>query len=170
MDILSSEVSWEGQDKEETVACLEQAENYSLMSRRLYRQGADQVLRLCPETEEYTEIMAESQEGLCGIHASTEQTIQKVLLNGFWWPTLEEDVYNYVNQCPKCVKHPPVPYATLYSIMGIPDWASYIVEYLTKGHTDPDKPRHRKMQIEVEARDYTLVKGQFYKCGKDGNL
>ena len=26
------------------------------------------------------------------------------------------------------------------------------------------------MQIEVEARDYTLIKGQLYKRGKDGNL
>ena len=50
-----------------------------------------------------------------------------------------------------------------------PRWASYIVENLTKGHTDPKKPRHRKMQIEVEARDYTLIKGQLYKRGKDGN-
>ena len=89
--------------------------------------------------------MAESHERLCGIHASTEQTIQKVLLNGFWWPTLEEDVYNYVNQCLKCVKLPPVPYATLYSIVGIPHWASYIAEYVTKGHIDPDLPKHRKM-------------------------
>lgn len=75
LDILSYGVSWEGQDKEETVARLEQAENYSLVSGRLYRQGSDQVLRLCPEPEEYTEIMADSHEGLCGIHASTEQTI-----------------------------------------------------------------------------------------------
>ena len=114
--------------------------------------------------------MAESHEGLCGIHASTEWTIQKVLLDGFWWPTLQEDVLNYVNHCPKCVEQPPVPHATLYAIMRTQDWASYIVEYLTKGHIDPDKPKHRKMQIEIEARDYTLIKGQLYKMGKDGNL
>ena len=37
LDILSFEVSWEGQNKEETIARLEQAENYSLVSGRLYR-------------------------------------------------------------------------------------------------------------------------------------
>ena len=76
---------------------------------------------------------------------------------------MQEDVLTYVNNCPKCLKKPPVPHDTLYTVMGTPSWASYIVEYLTNGHTDPDKPKHRKMQIEVEARDYTLIKGQIYK-------
>ena len=68
------------------------------------------------------------------------------------------------------MEQPSVLYATLFTVMENPRWASYIAEYLTKGQTDPKKPKHRRMQIEVEARDYTMIKGQLYKRGKDGSL
>ena len=66
--------------------------------------------------------------------------------------------------------NPPIPHATLFAVNPLPRWSSYIVEYLTKGHTNPNKPKHRKLLIEAEAQNYTLIDGQLYKRGKDGNL
>ena len=61
-------------------------------------------------------------------------------------------------------------YATLYSIMPTPKWASYVVQYLKNGHDDPTKPKHRQRLIEAEATNYTMIKDQLYRRGKDGNL
>ena len=170
LEVLSIDAQWQENDMPTSIALLEESTHYSLLSRRLYRQGSDHVLWLCPEVDECKDAIQEAHEGLCGFHASEEQTVQRILLNGFWWPTLYSDVIEYVQNCLKCKDDSPVPYATLYSITPLPRWSSYIVEYLKKGHTDPDKPKHRKMLIEVEAQNYTMIEDQLYQRGKDGNL
>ena len=66
-----------------TIACLEESEFYTLISGRLYRQGADQILRLCLDPEQFVETMDEAHVSLDGLHASEQQTTQRILLNGF---------------------------------------------------------------------------------------
>ena len=114
--------------------------------------------------------MNEAHVSTGGQHAFAVQTKQIILLNGFWWPTLENDVHRFVHECQRCQTLEPIPYATLYSIMQTPTWSSHIVDYLQNGHTDLSKPAHRRRLIEIEAVSYTLIKDQLYHRGKDGNL
>ena len=84
-----------------TIAQLEELEQYVLLLGRLYRYGPDKVLRLCLNLEDYADTIAEAHVSIGGIHASETQTVQRILLNGFWWPTLNEDVVHFVQSCPK---------------------------------------------------------------------
>lgn len=149
------------------IARLEESKRYVLLSGRLYRQGYDQVL---PNPEDYKDAMAKAHVSFGGFHASYNLTIQRILLDGFWWPTLNEDVVQFVQNCSKCQNQSPIIYATLYSITPAPKWSSYIVEYLKNVHIDPFKPTHRRRLIENEAAKYVLIKDQLYHRGKYGNL
>ena len=59
---------------------------------------------------------------------------------------------------------------SVFHVSLTPQWSSYIVQYLTYGHTDPKLTTQRKRAIEVESSDYTIIENQLYKRGKDGNL
>ena len=146
-----------------TIAQLEESEQYVLLSGRLYRYGPDKVLQLCLNPEHYVDTIAEAHVSIGGIHASETQTVQRILLNGFWWPTLNEDVVHFVQSCSKCQTKSPIQHATLFSITITPRWSSHIVEYLQKGHTNSSKPAHRKRLIESETEHYTMISDQLYR-------
>ena len=130
----------------------------------------DKVLQLCLNLEDYVDTIAEAHVSIGGIHAFETQTVQRILLNGFWWPTLNEDAVHFVQSYSKCQTKSPIQYATLFSITITPRWSSHIVEYLQKGHTNSSKLAHRKRLIESEAEHYTMISDQLYRRGKDGNL
>ena len=111
--------------------------------------------------EDYANAITKAYVSIGNIHASDTQTVQRILLNGFWWPTLDEDVVCFVQNCPKCQTKYPTAFATLYSITPTPRWSSHIVESLTKGHSNP-KPTHRQHLIETEVANYALIKDQLY--------
>ena len=75
-----------------------------------------------------------------GSHACRAQTENRILYNGYWWPTPTKDVADYIQQCPSCTHKEPIAHATLYLMMATPHWASYIVSYL-KGER-MDLPKH----------------------------
>lgn len=154
----------------ESIAELETCALYKIFSGRLYRLGPEGVLWLIPNPDQYDELFDYMHVNIGGFHVSYQETVRRVLLDGYWWPTLRADTAEFVKHCPVCKEKKPIPYATLFHISLTPQWSSYIVQYLTNGHTDPKLTAQRKRAIEVEARDYTLIEEQLYKQGKDGNL
>ena len=143
---------------------------FVLFSGRLYKLGPEGVLRICPNPDQYKDILEYMHISVGGFHVSSKETVKRVLLDGYWWPTLRDDAEDYVRKCRVCSLSTPIAYATLFHISPIPKWSSYLENYLTHGHTDEKLPAHRKKAIEVEASNYQLIEGQLYKRGKDGNL
>ena len=45
-----------------------------------------------------------------------------------------------------------------------------MVDYLKHGNDNNKLPKHRAKLIQVEAENYTLIKDQLYKRGKDKSL
>ena len=88
---------------------------------------------------------------------------------GFWWPTLHEDVVEYVRACVVCRAHDPHLHATLYHAMGIPKYAQHIYDYLTSS-TLNDQPNAKKRLIILETQRYRIIGKQIYRIGLDGNL
>ena len=127
-------------------------------------------MRLCPDPSEYTMILESVHVSLGGNHYSGSQTAKRVLFEGYWWHTLSKDAEDFVLSCQLCGWKEPHRYSTLFSVQMNPKWSHYIEQYLTYGHKDSNMPRQRKKAIEVEAADYTLIGGQLFKRGKDGNL
>ena len=72
----------------ESIAELETCALYKLFSGRLYRLGPEGVLRLCPNPDQYDELLDYMHVNIGGFHVSYKETVRRVLLDGYWWPTL----------------------------------------------------------------------------------
>ena len=124
---------------------LKRIERYTLISRRLYYLRQDNVLRLYLDPENIHSVILEAHVTIKGSHACKAQMENRILCNGYWWPTLTKDVADYIQQCPNCTHKEPTAHATLYLMMATPHWASYIVSYLKEERMD--LPKHRLRAI-----------------------
>ena len=49
--------------------------------------------------------LKEVHAGLCGAHTSGIVLAKKILLDGYYWPTLEHDTCDFVKRCLPYQKH-----------------------------------------------------------------
>jgi len=63
----------------------------------LFKLGPDQILRICVREEEVFEILLACHDGPCGGHFEENKTTFKVLKDGYYWPTLHQDVRTYIS-------------------------------------------------------------------------
>ena len=96
ISILSVKLSVKPDEPLQSERIWKQVEPYTLISGRLYKQESDKVLHLCADLEDYTDIISDAHISLGGYHACPNRTHQRVLLNGFWWPTLMSDIIDFV--------------------------------------------------------------------------
>ena len=47
-------------------------------------------------------ILSSNHEGACGGHYAFRITLQKILLEGYVWPSIEKDVQHWCRSCPEC--------------------------------------------------------------------
>ena len=52
--------------------------------------------------EKVPSVLRESHEGLAGGHMGPDTMTRKLLLAGLWWPTLYNDVREWVIDCNTC--------------------------------------------------------------------
>ena len=154
---------------EDAVEFIKGTSKFSLIAGHLYYRDQDQVLKLVVCPEEYFQILRDAHVLSCGQHLGKDQTVRIVRWQGFWWPTLHEDAATYVRSCVTCRANNPVLHATLYHTMGIPEYAQYIYDYLTKGDIKGgNKAKHRI--VILESQKYKVVGRQLYRLSPDGTL
>ena len=86
LEVLSVTAEWAPKDAQTTLNQLRESDRYTIISGRLYRQGSDNVLKLCVEPEDHREIMEDAHISIGGIHEAKCKTTQRIRLNGYWWP------------------------------------------------------------------------------------
>ena len=99
-----------------------------------------------------------------------DQTLRRVLWAEVWWPTMKEEVYDFVWTCTACKAKPPHPHATLFQVSIAPKWSQYIVKYLEQRILPKKVSRPRQKAIELESKEYELIGNQLYWRGKDKQL
>ncbi|XP_027912165.1 uncharacterized protein LOC114171156 [Vigna unguiculata] len=55
----------------------------------LYKRGYDQSLLKCVTAEQAQYIIKELHEGICGYHSGARTMTTRILLAGYFWPTME---------------------------------------------------------------------------------
>ena len=75
------------------------AVDFLLIARQLYKLGPDEVLWKCVLSHEQGKILAEAHARFIGGHYGGHATSKMVLHVGIWWPTLHNDVTNYMQTC-----------------------------------------------------------------------
>jgi hypothetical protein len=73
-----------------------QAPCYLLIGDVLYQRGVDTILCCCLTLDEAERVLNDFHSGACGGHLSGMSTTQKVVRDGYFWPTLFHDCIHVV--------------------------------------------------------------------------
>ena len=90
---------WFAQDKKKFLSI---AHHFYFEDPYLFKYCADQVVRRCVSNDEVSLILASCHSEARGGHFSSQNTTQKILSSGFYWPTIFKDSYTFCRTCTQC--------------------------------------------------------------------
>ncbi|XP_074374495.1 uncharacterized protein LOC141714898 [Apium graveolens] len=93
-----------------------QAAKYVEYDGVLYKRGFNQPLLRYVELEEGNYILREVHEGICDNHLGGGSLALKVLIQGYYWPTIKEDAFKFVRACDYCQRFANYSNAPITSI------------------------------------------------------
>ena len=76
-----------------------------MIGEQLYKRVFSRLLLKCVGTEDIQFILQEVHQGSCGSHIGGRSLARRILLAGYFWPTLHEDANKLVRTCMSCQKH-----------------------------------------------------------------
>lgn len=65
----------------------------------MYKTGPNIIIQRCVREYEILEILKACQDEPCGGHFADKRTTYKVLLLGYYWPSIFKDSKEYVKRC-----------------------------------------------------------------------
>ena len=71
----------------------------------LFRKGFNREPLRCLGTPEAQSVMRKVHAGKCGDHQGKRRLLQQLLNLGYFWPTMKQDVAEYVKTCHTCQVH-----------------------------------------------------------------
>jgi len=78
------------------------AAKYCINENLLYWRDPSGVLLRCLDKEKSKEVMQQFHSSMCGGHHYWNVTAHKILLDGYYWPTLFSNVFSFVKSCDSC--------------------------------------------------------------------
>ena len=85
------------------------AARFTILNDTLYKRGLSMPYLKCVDEEEAKYILEEIHEGICGDHAGPRSLVGKVIIIGYFWPTLQVDAREFIKKCNKCRECPAPP-------------------------------------------------------------
>ncbi|KAL3698608.1 hypothetical protein R1sor_012684 [Riccia sorocarpa] len=92
----------EGMGPEERAVFIHKMGPYELKKGILFKMGADEELRRCLESYETGGVIESLHSEASGGHYAMKNTVKKILLAGYWWPTMYKDTHEYIRRCDSC--------------------------------------------------------------------
>ncbi|XP_074557050.1 uncharacterized protein LOC141813039 [Curcuma longa] len=83
------------------------APRFTLIGDQLYRRAFFKPLLKCLGPEDADYVMREAHQGCCGDHPGGRSLARKILLAGYFWPTLQADSAKLVSTCVHFQKYQP---------------------------------------------------------------
>ncbi|VFQ74604.1 unnamed protein product [Cuscuta campestris] len=85
------------------------APKYQMDEEKLYKRTLGGPMLKCLSEREARRILEEVHQGVCSAHQGALTLARKVILQGFYWPTLKKDALELVRKCPTCQAFAPIP-------------------------------------------------------------
>ncbi|VFQ71294.1 unnamed protein product [Cuscuta campestris] len=82
---------------------------YQLDGEKLYKRTLGGPMLKCLSEREARRILEEVHQGVSSAHQGALTLARKVILQGFYWPTLKKDALELVRKCPTCQAFAPIP-------------------------------------------------------------
>ncbi|XP_058100923.1 uncharacterized protein LOC131245451 [Magnolia sinica] len=78
------------------------ATRYTILNGILYKKGFYLPYMMCVRPEEAEYVVREIHEGICRNHSGGRALVHKVIRQGYYWLTIQNDVRKVVQRCDKC--------------------------------------------------------------------
>ncbi|VFQ73257.1 unnamed protein product [Cuscuta campestris] len=78
------------------------APRFQMLDGRLYKRAFGGPLLRCLTRAEAERVIAEVHEGVCAAHQMSRTLAQRIILLGYFWPTMNQDCEKYVQRCKTC--------------------------------------------------------------------
>ena len=78
------------------------AVRFTILNDNLYKRSFSTPYLKCIDKEEAKYILEEIHEGIYGDHVGPRSLVGRVIRAGYFWPTLQTDVREFVKKCDKC--------------------------------------------------------------------
>ncbi|VFQ66965.1 unnamed protein product [Cuscuta campestris] len=78
------------------------APRFQMLEGRLYKRAFGGPLLRCLTRAEAERVIAEVHEGVCAAHQMSRTLAQRIILLGYFWPTMNQDCEKYVQRCKTC--------------------------------------------------------------------
>ena len=90
-----------------------QVASFTLIGASLYRRSFRDPYFRCLNDTEAQYVLAELHESVCGNHIGRRTLAHRAHSHGYYWPTMKQDVANYIKRCDQCQRHAPIPHMPL---------------------------------------------------------
>jgi len=108
-------------DPSEKTKLKRRACSFTLVEETLYKRGFITPFIKCLRPDQTQEVLADVHDGICGPHLDAKALAKKVLLTGYYRPTMLKDAKDYINLGDKCQRQgdmhlaPPTELTSLVS-------------------------------------------------------
>ncbi|XP_070039449.1 uncharacterized protein [Nicotiana tomentosiformis] len=107
-------------DSKEWTAMHTNVAKFSLSEGTLFRRTFDGPFAICLGMGDTEYVLREVHEGTCGNNSGVESLVQKLIIAGYYWINMEEDVKDFVRRRNGYQRHAPIihqPGELLHSVL-----------------------------------------------------
>ncbi|KAI0489255.1 hypothetical protein KFK09_029097 [Dendrobium nobile] len=111
-----------------------QAANFTVIGGELYKRAFSGPYLKCLPPSEADYALREVHSGICGEHLGGRALANKILRQGFYWPTIKQDALEFTKKCNNCQLHsnlthlPATELSTFQSPWPFAQWGIDIME------------------------------------------
>nr|XP_023887899.1 uncharacterized protein LOC112000029 [Quercus suber] len=127
------------QNADEARKIKKRSARFTILNNTLYKRGFSMPYLRCIDEGEAEYVLREVHEGICGDHAGPKSLVRKIMLAGYFRPTMQDDATRFVKKCDKCQRFgnvqrlPSEKLTTITSPWPFTQWRIDIVGPLPQG-------------------------------------
>ncbi|VFQ95450.1 unnamed protein product [Cuscuta campestris] len=109
------------------------APRFQVLDGKLYKRAFGGPLLRCLTNREAERVIAEVHEGVCAAHQMSCTLSQRIILLGYYWPTIVQDCERYVQKCRTCqvfYKYPGRPATYYHPVSNVIPFARFGVDII----------------------------------------
>ncbi|VFQ86119.1 unnamed protein product, partial [Cuscuta campestris] len=109
------------------------APRFQILDGKLYKRAFGGPLLRCLTNREAKRVIEEVHEGVCAAHQMSRTLSQRIILLGYYWPTIVQDYERYVQKCRTCqvfYKYPGRPATYYHPVSNVIPFARFGVDII----------------------------------------
>nr|GEV12308.1 reverse transcriptase domain-containing protein [Tanacetum cinerariifolium] len=158
-------------DENEARAIQMKISQYVIEEGILFKKSYFALMLRCVGPLQANYIIRGVHEGACGMHAGARSVVEKIMRQGYYWPSMHQDTIEVVEKRDSCQIHNPVPRLSktkLTSIMSLWPFYQWVLDILGALSEGPGRLKYIIVAIDyfnkwMEAKPLAKITGKEVK-------